>query len=86
MPASLLSLRLVLVGIYLVFFARKNQFVFSSFSQSKKCNILCFQQMLEFVSTIFNIFFAPPFPAGAWDSHFLARAFGTLASADSGKN
>ena len=55
---------------------RKNQFVFSSFLHTAKSNILCFQQILQFVPTIFNIFSANPFLPCSWGPHFPVLAFG----------
>ena len=54
------------------------EFVFSSFLRTTKSNILCFQQILKFVPTIFNIFPAKPLLPGSWHPHFPVPAFGRL--------
>ena len=53
-------------------------FVFSSFLHTTGFNILCFQQIPEFVPTIFNIFSANPLLPHSWHPHFPVLASGRL--------
>ena len=48
---------------FFALFASKNQFVLSSFLRVAQCNVLCLQQIHQFVPTIFSIFRRPLLPA-----------------------